>query len=259
MSKIADKIKRATRIESAPIGFGAIVATRKEPTLLVAINAPAGNAQLVSESVAQGADTVIIGPVEGKIDGKTLADAVKAAGEAACGLWLSGAAAYDDITQAKEAGADYVVVSVDAQAPALLQEGIGYVLAVSDDLPDTTLRALESMSFEGLLVKHTGGLTLRRHLELRRLAGLTRVPTFLQVDGDLPGKALESLREAGTIAIVVDGSGKDAPSRVAALRQAINDLPARRRRREDHMDASLPAVERAAAAVPDEDGEEDDD
>lgn len=256
MSKVGERMQRATRGEGAPIGFGAAQARRKEPTMLLALGLPPAQATRAGEAAASGADTVIFGPLADKRQAKELGKWVKAAGEAPCGLWL-GAATAEEVAAAKKAGIDYVVLSLEALASAVLDEEMGYLLALEEGMADTLLRTLDGLPLEAAMVSlEPGPLTLRRQLDVRRLVGLARLPLFLRLAEEPSPQEMESLREVGVLAIVVDGGRAEVWPLLAGLRRAIDGLPPRRRRREERLEAVLPLGQAAGMAEEEEEEEE---
>ncbi|MFQ5880427.1 MAG: hypothetical protein ACE5IZ_09680, partial [Dehalococcoidia bacterium] len=216
---------------------------------------PQDRAERACEAVAQGVDTIIFGPVADKRQASDIAGWAKAAGGAPCGAWL-GPTAARGVAAIKDAGIDYVILSLDAAAAAVLDEGLGYVLALEEGVPDTLLRALDSLPLEAVTVAlGTGPLTLRRQLELSRLAGLSRLPLFLRLGEEPTPQELESLRDVGAVAVLVDGEHQEAWSMLAGLRRAIDGLPTRRRRREERLEATLPRQEAGMAKGEEEEEE----
>ncbi len=60
MSKLSDLIRKASRPEPAPLGFGAHVARARTPSLLTIVRLASGDAGKADEATRKGADAVII-------------------------------------------------------------------------------------------------------------------------------------------------------------------------------------------------------
>jgi hypothetical protein len=256
MSRIADKIRRATRIESSPIGFAAVATARKQPSLLLGVQLPFEQREKVEESLSQGADTVILGPITAKAPADTFDAWAKSSEKAALGIWL-GDASDEDIAKAKDAGIDYAVISLNSSAITTLHDELGYMLIAQEDLPDSTLRMLEGSPVEAIIVDTgRGPSTLRKQLELKRLASFSRLPLFLRIEAEPSPKALEAYREVGVVALLFDGSQKDALSLLSSLRKTVDALPPRKRGRDDGFEARLPAVDRSRPVQPEQEEEE---
>ncbi len=257
MSKIADKIRRAIRIESAPIGFATVATARKEPSLLLAVQVPFELRDKAEESLSQGADTVIFGPITEKAPTDAFAAWAKSSEKASLGIWL-GDASDDDIAKAKDAGIDYAIVSLDSSATSALHNELSYLLVVQEDMSDATLRMLEGLPMEAMIVDAgKGPSTLKQHLELKRLASFSRLPLFLRIEAEPSLKTLEAYREAGVVALLLDSS--HASALLSSLRKAVDALPPRRRRRDDGFEARLPSLDRGRPAQHDDEEEEEED
>lgn len=241
LSKLSEKIRRATRLQSAALGFGAAKAAQEPTMVLVARTADAGAA---AELARRGADVVIV-------DLTGIAGAPpKAAANAVAGAQIT-AKAEGQSTACKQAGYDFVVFDPDtAAATALLDEDIGYVVALPEGLGDPELRTFEGLQLDAIDVgRIEGSLTVRRQLDLRRIFGMTRKPLIATIDADVSVAELQAIRDTNVVAVVAQ-----TPEAVERLRETIDSLPERRRRK-DGDDRPTPLVPRATAG----DGDEDDD
>ncbi|HZP56445.1 MAG TPA: hypothetical protein VFC53_02685 [Dehalococcoidia bacterium] len=243
MSKLADRIRKVTRLAPQPIGFVRSQASAEPTMVLVAFARDAAEA---ADCARRGADAVVIGTGDAPATPETRA----AAGEAIRGAWIAGAGD-DDAKRFREAGYDFVVFDPDrAAATALLDEEIGYVLRLPADLTDVEARALEGFRLDLLDVgRIEGALTVRRQIDLQRLHALTRKPLLAHVAPGITNAALQALRDTNVAAI-----GADSADAVEALRKAIDALPPRARRK-DESERPLAFVPRAAAGG----GEDEDD
>lgn len=248
MSKLADRIRKANRLETTPMGFGTGSTLKPSPTMLALVRLSPGEADKATQAAAQGADAVIF---EG-IDVTKLAQRAQQADQLSLGVRLSEAERAALAAQ-RQAGADFVVLDPQsASAEVLLEEGIGLVLALGGDTPDTTLRLLDPLPLDALLVPMPEApLTLGRLLELRRISVLSRTPLLTEISAGADASQLHALREAGVAGVIIDARALD---RLPALREAISSLPPRGRRREEHPEAILPA--QTVAEAPAEEEEE---
>jgi hypothetical protein len=181
----------------------------------------------------------------------------KEAGDVPCGAQVM-AASGTTVAALKEAGADFLAFDAEAtSAEALLETEMGYVLALSGEPTDSFLRAMDAFPLDGLwLYDWQGPLTVRRQMELHRLHLLSRTPLLVPARPDIGPAELECLRDAGVVAIAVNGAEASTWQRLDDLRQAINRLPARARRREERPAALLPLGRELAPEVEEEEGEE---
>lgn len=243
MSKLSEQMRRAARAESRPVGFTS-VATAPRPTLLViAETAAAGAAK-----AAASADALLLPDSAGD-------EAIKAAAKTGVpvGVRLSkGDRAR--VTALREAGADFVVLTEEASASALMDEDLSYILDVPGEPSDTDLRALDALSLEAILAPPVdAALTIKQSVGLRRFVAFARKPLMLPVDGAIDAADLEALRELNVLLLLTPAAG------AAALREKIAALPPRRQRRAERAVGvgSLMLGGRTVEVEEDEDDEDD--
>jgi hypothetical protein len=244
MSKLADKIRKVTRIQSQPLGFGS-ARSAAEPTLVLAVRCD--DASAAAELVRKGADAVIVG------SSKSPAPTGAAVGikGALAGAWVPGKAAGEAKAYA-DAGFDFVVFDPDQTAAvALLEEDTGYVMVLPPDLGDAETRALESFHLDAIDIGPMDGpLTVRKQIDLRRLYAMVRKPLMATVSGDIADAELQALRDTNVVVVVAEDAGA-----VERLRKTIDALPARRRHRESE-ERPTPLVPRTVGLDDETEGEE---
>ena len=215
MSKLSEQMRRASRAESRPVGFTA-VATAPQPTMLVVAEAGVDDAA----KVAKNADALLL--PEGASDA-----AVRAA--AAAGVPVGVRLAKGDRAQVaalRGAGVDFILLTEEASASALMDEEVSFILDVPREPTETDLRALDSLPLEAVLAPPIdAALTIRHSIGLRRYVAFARKPLMLPVAGDIDAADLEALRELNVVLLLAPASA------AAALREKVTGLPPRRRRR----------------------------
>ena len=237
MAKLADLIKRATKGEPAPLGFGS---AREKPTASMVLVALAAKRwpQAASDAVAAGADALFL---TGRPNEKEITEAIASAGDRPCGLLVAGDA---DLSPLHGAGLDFLALSPDAPARLLQNEDPTFLLHVRDDLTDVQLRTIEALPVDALFLD--GGsepLTISRQMEIQRVSGLARKTIMLSVASDSTQDDLLSLRESGVALIAVDMASQDATEALRHLRGLIDALPKRGRLRGQERPAvMLPTV-----------------
>jgi hypothetical protein len=240
MSKLADAIRRSQRVESAPMGFGATKAESR-PTMLVGYFGPEGD---VAKALAAGADFVLVDGRSGSVDAAKLRSA---AGDLPLGAWTTAA----DSAAAKalrEGGIDFLVVAEDSPAASLLDEDLGYVLALPSQPEELFLRSLEPLSLEALLLHNIPSpLTVAGELELSRTGGLARRPMLCETAAGASLDDLQCLRAAGVAGVMTDVGG------LAQLKETVKSLPQRKARRDERAVVSLPRGNAPAAEDDDDD------
>jgi hypothetical protein len=254
MSKLAERIRRALRVDSPPMGFGA-AARVSNPSLVLVALLPSLSPEAAREAVARGADTCLLSASD--VKDQEVKPLVEALGEVPCGLRLGHVDA-DIAAHVAELGVDYAAFDPEAaHATTFLASSLGHVLALKDDLQDVYLRTLEALPLDAILLpQRKGPLTVRQQMELQRISGLARKPLILTVTPQVASSELEVLREAAVVAIAVEADSKGALETLASLRKAIDELPPRRHRREERGEALLPRVPEAVTSASHDDEEE---
>lgn len=215
--------------------------------MLLAVRLTAGQTKAVSKLAEQGADLLLLDDA----DRSRLKRALKDAPGPALGVEVK-ALDGDAAAELQKAGADFAVIATAAEAAALLEEKLGFVLALGDELSDITLRSLRELPVEALIAPALEQpLTINGQLELIRISSLSGKPLLTQVAGDVPEDRLRVLRDAGVVGIIVTGDDKH----IGDLRKRIDSLPPRGERSRERMDAILPSMH-TAVAEPDVDEEE---
>jgi hypothetical protein len=248
MSKLADRVRRAARVEPAPLGFAAAARTQTA-TMLIVVKL-GGDTGKVKEALEKGADAVVLEVDAGKLRGAKIPDGTvvgvstdKLDGKEAPAL--------------REAGADFAVVSEDSAASGLLDEKLGFVMRVAGDLEDTRLRLVGDLSLDAIIVETSDEpLTVARLLDLRRLVSLARAPMLVESDSGIDASALQVLRDAGAAGLLLPAS---AIGKLGELRERIMSLPARGKRREDGGQTFAAAQPAVVGAGEHEDDFDDDD
>ena len=256
MSKLGDKIRRARRLELGAIGFGAMAARRQTPSMLLIVHGPASGMRPAGDLAGRGVDAVLLSLSNPQAEMGQVAKWAQEAGDVPCGAQVT-AASGRIVADLKETGADFVAFDAEAtSAEALLETEMGYVFAHSGEPTDSFLRTLDAFPLDGLwLHDWQGPLTVRRQMELLRLHLLSRTPLFVPARPDIGSAELECLRDAGVVAVAVNGAEASNWQRLGDLRQAIDGLPPRAHRREERPDVVLP-VGRELTSEMEEDEEE---
>jgi len=260
MSKLANRIRKVTRMEPAPLGFGAAAARARPPALLLMVHGPASGLRPPTSLADSGLDAVLLSLNPEKEEAEA-ARWAKAAGDIPCGVRVSAAAA-ETVASLKQTGIDFLAFEAEsASADVFLDTEMGYVLSLTGDSSDAILRAMADFPLDALWLGHWHGpLTVRSQLELRRIYLLARTPLLVPVRADIGAGDLESLRDVGVVGVAVDGHESDAWARLAALRKAIDGLPApRARRREERPEAVLPVGALTPSSAEEEEEEEGED
>ena len=220
------------------MGFGA-AKTESRPTMLVGFFG--AEAQIAAARDA-GADFILVDARDGKLDA---AKAREAAGDLPLGAWtiVQDSAAAKEL---RESGVDFLLVGEESPAASLLDEDLGYVLALPPQPEELFLRSLEQLPLEALMLHNIPSpLTVAGELELSRTGSLARRSMLCETAASASVDDLRCLRAAGVAGVMTQVDG------LAQLKETVQSLPPRRTRREERAVVSLPTGQAAA-----EDGEE---
>jgi hypothetical protein len=222
MSKLADAIRRSQRVEAAPMGFAAARPVQR-PTMLVGAIVDASGVAAAGQA---GAEVIVV--EAGSLSPDDVKKAREAAGDAVLGA-RTAVADSDGAKALREAGLDFLLIDADTTpASALLDDDLGYALALPAAPEELFLRSLDALSLEALyLAAVPSPLTVAGQIELGRVAGLGRKPLISKTASSASKDDLQCLRAASVAVVVTDVAG------VAALKETVASLPPRRGRRED--------------------------
>ncbi len=242
MSKLSERIRRAARSVPAPFGFGAAAAPARSPSMLIIVRLAASESAKAADAAKAGADAVIVAgdPAKAKAEGTILGAALEKTDRSTA-------------TAAREAGADFLLLDpATALAEAMLDQKLGYVLHLTEELDDTHTRLLGDLNLDAIIVPSPKTpVTLTSLLELRRVAGLARTPLLVQTDAGIDVGLLQVLRDSGAAGIVVDAS---AIGKLGELKERITSLPTAGKRHEERAEVTV-----SAHAAAGHDGFDDDD
>jgi hypothetical protein len=250
MGKLTDLIKRVSRTEPEPMGFGATARKARSSMVLVAIvgeHWPRG----AGEAVDAGADAVLLTGRPGENDVK---ETVSATQDKPCGL-IAGDASAEQLDHLREIGADFAVLSPNAPAASTVDQKLSLIFHMRDDLTDIQLRTIEGLPIEAIyLDREIAPLTIMRIVELQRVAGLSRKPLLVQVAPDIAKQDLVALRDAGVALAGIDMKERDATDALRTLREVMDAMPHRRERKDEQTRVALTHARGDSA---EEEGEDD--
>ncbi len=252
MSRLQKAISRIQRREPARgIGFGA--QSRDQPrAALLGVLAESGSA--AKAAFDAGADVVVIRAAS---IAAAVAD-MKAAGDGpngtAVGVWLP---QVDDAAglALADGHCDFVVGTLEGTAATAVDtERMGQVLAIANDVDDTTLRSLAPFGLDALLVEHgPGAMSLAAQLQLVRVASFASTALLVTVAPDAPIAELRVLRDSGVVCVLLPAGTK--PDAIKAMSDRLRAVPPKKSRREGGDIALVPSM---AVSAGHDDHEEDD-
>ena len=257
MGELLDRLERASRGASAPLGFASAAKREKiAPMLLLGAVAAgdAAQAKLASDGALDGAIVVGTGGAK-KAD---VDRSVAALAGMTFGVWL------DEAQPNAPDGADFQVFSSEATpAGALSGKERTTVMHVVPELDDGLLRTIEYLPVDAFLVSlaDAGSLTVRQLRRLARVRGVTSRWILAHIAALPTKEELEQLRDAGVGAVVVDMAGQTAAA-LKATREVLLDLPHEpQQRKKGHGVVALPPPSALAPGPsrPEPEPDEDDD
>jgi hypothetical protein len=238
MSKLSDAIRRTLRAEAAPMGFGAARSAPKATMLVGLLQSGAAG--------AAGADLLLLDGRTSTPSAEEVEEAKEGNSGAVVGL-LAGQVQRETLSELRSRGLDFVVFDAEkTPASALLEEDVGFVLALPDKAEDEFMRSLDSLQLDAVYIEDLPSpLTVASGLRLMR----SRRPIIARVSSAAGNAELETLRASGVAVVLTEDS-----SAVEMLKQAVLALPPRRVRREERPTVAVPRT-----AVQQEQHEEEED
>ncbi|MBI2872471.1 MAG: hypothetical protein HYY00_04685 [Chloroflexi bacterium] len=241
MSKLGERLERIGRGSSAPLGFGAAVKRERLPGILF-IGTVSSDHSDGARALAEGkADAALLRASGEK--GDEVQSARQALGDTPWGLWVA-SPTEERMASLKEEGCDFVVFESDqVTASALADDAMARVMAISPGLDDRTLRALEGLPVDALLVRlpeKASPMNLRHLLDIGVVRSMTSKYLLLEHPCLPNSKEVELLRDAGVDGVVVDVSSATAEE-LDQFRRRLMDLPQKKQKAERSV-ATLPAT-----------------
>jgi hypothetical protein len=244
VSKLVEKLGQASQGSPQPLGFrgAGSTATQKGSPMVLIVALAEGDAGAAPDDKAR-ADAVLLAKAESQV--------VDALGEALWGVSLD-KGTDEQLTQLKGMGCDFLVFE-PATAPSSLlgEEALGKIVEIEPDMADGMLRAIDKLPIDAVLLGGDTTLSVHRLMVCQHLANLVHKPLIARVHLDASKEALEELRETGVTGVVVTLSARDRKG-LSRLRQAIDSLPAVRKRRKERVEAVLPSLGREATVEEEE-------
>lgn len=245
MSKLLEKLEQISNDSGQPMGFGAVPSRTKISPMLTVASVPAGNTQLISLAAKEGADALLLTVENLEKDSKTLAKMNRAKAEIPWGVFLE-KVGKEDIGQLIELGCDFIVFDpAQTQAAVLMEEKIGKVLRIDTSLPENLAKAINRLQVDVVLLNPVGGgetaFTVHQLMVLERLAVNTGKYVLMTMPPGLSTGDIEILWGLGARGVVVDMTLEQPGQRLSQVKEAIQQIPAARKKSREKFRATLPA------------------
>lgn len=247
MSKLLDKLNQISN-NIKPMGFRMAAAKSETPRLLLIAALGSGDSAAVA-TAKEYADAVIYS------DTAKVEKSAAALGDMPWGVSL-GEADGAQLGKLKDKGCDFIVFDADKAPLAVLRdEGMGRVVELSPELPDGLIRTVTQLPIDMALIGGEAAISVRRLMVCQHISNLTSKPLLARVPSDIEGEDVREVWEAGLAGVVVEVKG-DAKKQLPPLKQAIDKLPASRRKKGGKTEVSL-SYARVEEAPAEEEIEED--
>jgi len=262
MSKLIEKLERISEGRGQPLGFGAAANRVKALPLAVIAILPQGDARAaVAAAAAAKVDAVLVtGAVPKEADAIT-SKVTAEMPDIPWGVSLE-SVTREDMERLAGAGCDFVAFSAaGSQAAALNMEEPGKMLKIDHTLDENLARTISRLQVDAVFLESSGngenGLTVEQLMVYEWLVGVSGKHPVAAMPPGMPLEDIATLWGLGVAALAVDLTVGDPAERLSRIREALEKLPARRRRPKTRFAASLPVSGAApSSAPPDEEEEE---
>jgi hypothetical protein len=243
MSKLIDKLERASRGSVAPMGFGGAARKEKVAPVLLLGSAKVDQENEVGKVVEAGLDGALLVTASSS-SSKQVASAAKLMNELPWGLWQPGA------TPTEAEKSDFQVIASEATPLTMLgDDDRTTVMALAPEMGDSLLRAIDDLPVDAFLLSLGGpsSLTVGELLQIGRVRRFTSKYLLLHL-AVMPSLAeLKQLRDAGVHALVIDVAEQTVQD-LRTCQSQLLELPPPQPRNRDRARATLPVLQPGAAA-----------
>ena len=260
MSRFFDRLERISSGVSSSIGFGAQAKAERLPSmaLIGLLLEPTKAAKAASTLTKIGADGALMvwNGTDEEVGG--LAEKLERVPWGLRVQEFNGG----QIAGYKQKGCDFLAFQPDvARLDALGDEDTGYLLCVQPDMDERSLRAIEDLPVDAVLLTLNSvksPLTLQHLITIGSIRGAFSKYLLLEMTGVPASAELEALRDIGVDGLVVDAMASSAKA-LEGLKESLYGLPKRQRDRSSKSVAILPSLVTAQESPAAEQEDEDED
>ena len=239
MSKFLDRLELINRGSPAPMGFGKAARVEKTPCMALLGLLSQRHVELAPLLAQVGADGVLIEGVNGD---KRLKQIGKLLGELPWGVSAQ-ELSEESARRYRDQGCDFFAFSPDkATLAALAEDGPAYLLCIPSDLDDRSLRAIEGLPVDAVVLaldQDQSPLNLQHLIAIGSIRSMFDKYLLLRISCPIEGGELKALRDVGVDGLVVDASAASEEV-LRELRENLMDLPRQRKPSSPKADAMLP-------------------
>jgi hypothetical protein len=259
MSRFIDKLNKANRTSSAPIGFRTAQTGGGQPKILLVASVSLENAGDPGDYL-KGADAVLLHAAGSRLSAKAVEAAIGSLGNLPGGILLDNAGTGNTAPLMKT-GCDFVVFTADSLVRAIPpDEAIGKILRIEPSLEDSLIRVINSLPVDAVFTTklyQTGNTMDWHHLmSLQRLGIMLTKPLLATVPPDIAAGELQAIREADVKGLIIEADAS-RPDTLPKISHAISQLPPPTARKPGKVEALLPSTGGFQETItPDEEEEE---
>jgi hypothetical protein len=244
VSKLLDKLEQISKGNSKPLGFAA-AAARSKLTNMVIIAAVDDNDKAATLA-GDYADAIVVNSLNGKT----------AASKSNLPWGAPFRKSEKKIAKVEEIGCDFILIDAEESPVAILQaEKLCRIIEIDPAMPDGLIRAANQLPVDIALISGDTAISIKRLLTCQHIANMIGKHLLVRIPLEISREELRELWEIGSTGVVVPVTGDDKKG-LAALREAVDALPASRRKRGLKTNATIPQIapaEPAEEEAPDED------
>ena len=241
MSKLLEKLEQISKGNSKPLGFAAVAAKSKLANMVI-IAAVDDNDKAAVTAAKEYADALLVNSFDGK-------NTVSKSG-------LPWGAPVSEPAAIKESGCDFILLNTQDSPISLLQEDkLCRIIEIDPAMPDGLIRATNQLPIDIALIAGDTSISMKRLITCQHIANMIGKYLIVRIPLEISKEELRAIWEIGMTGVVVPVTG-DAKRSLAALRQAVDALPASRRKRGSKTSATIPQIA-PAEPVADEEPDED--
>ena len=256
MSKFLDRLDKITRGVPAPMGFGTSGRAEKLPTMaLIGLLSRSHNkgASLLAKINADGA---LIQGAETEAQLQQLGELL---GDIPWGVSVQNLSE-DGASRYLEQGCNFLAFTADqATLAALSGEDTAYLLYISPDLEERSLRAIEELPVDAVILTMDSlepPLNLQHLMDVGAIRCMFNKYLLVHLPQPVGPGELRGLRDIGVDGVIIDVASASAEG-LREMKKHLLNLPKPRKPRLSKTDAVLPHTAYQAPSSPQE--EEDDD
>ena len=260
MSRLIDKLTKATQAALQPMGFRTAHADREETKMLVIAGVKLDTTGQIGDYVA-GADVVWLRSGKARLSAKVIQPVIESMPDIPCGVSLEDTGTGNAKALIK-AGCDFLVFTDTSPIEAVPadDEDIGKILQVEPSLEDSMIRVINNLPVDAVLasVSYKANTPLAWHdlMSLQRLGLLLTKPLLALVSPGISSSELKAIWEADVDGVVIEADPSQADL-FKGIRRTISELPPRTAKKHGKSEALLPYTGSTGQTGPPDEEEED--